>query len=314
MEGIKIMSTSFPASKDNYTRPAATDNMDTSGVEADVVIDNIYDAIEAIQTMLGVTGSVDKNSISYKLGGIAGGDKAASLTGTETLVNKTLTSPTIVSPTITSPTITGFTTDSIVESTENVGVTVESSLHKDGDITLDNTKKLYIKDSGGTARNAITINSSDVLEIGSTSNTSFIQHARSGVHARVSAAQSIPSAVNTKVQFNNVVFDINNEYDETTNYRFTAAVEGYYMLYSQIRFDTTVTASVAAILVTKNGGTNFLEGRAKTLDSFVPISVSGVIQLDAGEYIEIYAYQSTGAAINIDNNTANNYLYVVKVF
>lgn len=62
------MSTNFPTvGVDNYQRPSASDHMNDAGVEGDVVVDNIYDAIEALETKLGIDSSADTTSIDYKL-------------------------------------------------------------------------------------------------------------------------------------------------------------------------------------------------------------------------------------------------------
>ena len=61
------------------------------------VVDNVDDAlakyINNLEAKLGIDGSAVTTSHDYKLGGVTGSDKAASIAGTETLTNKTLTSP-----------------------------------------------------------------------------------------------------------------------------------------------------------------------------------------------------------------------------
>lgn len=87
------MSTSFPGGLDSYTDPTSTDRLDTvdhAGQHTD-----INDAMEAVQAKVGADSSAVTSSHDYKLSGVTGSDKAASLTGSETLTNKTLTSPTI---------------------------------------------------------------------------------------------------------------------------------------------------------------------------------------------------------------------------
>lgn len=113
------MSSNYPTGLDAFTRPSQTDTMSTSGVEGDVVIDHIFDALEAIESKIGIDSSTDTDSIDYQLSGVGTNDKAASLTGSETLSNKTMTGAvinsstitggTVASATITSPTITGAT-------------------------------------------------------------------------------------------------------------------------------------------------------------------------------------------------------------
>lgn len=65
------------------------------------------DEIIALATKVGVDSSAVTSTHDYKLSGVTGSDKAASVTGAEILSNKTLTSAAITSPTITNPTITG---------------------------------------------------------------------------------------------------------------------------------------------------------------------------------------------------------------
>ena len=52
--------------------------------------------------------------------------------------------------------------------------------------------------------------------------------------AKMSANQDISDATDTKVAFNTEVFDTDNKYDHSTNYRFTPAVAGTYFLYTQV--------------------------------------------------------------------------------
>ena len=91
------MATDFPTGIDAKARPTATDKMNAAGVEGDVVVDNLYDAVEAVEAKLGVDGSAVTTSHDYKLSGVTGTDKAVSKTGEETLTTKTLTTPVIAS-------------------------------------------------------------------------------------------------------------------------------------------------------------------------------------------------------------------------
>ena len=54
---------------------------------------DIANAVTALEAKVGADSSAVTTSHDYKLGGVTGSDKAASLTGSETLTNKTLTSP-----------------------------------------------------------------------------------------------------------------------------------------------------------------------------------------------------------------------------
>ena len=98
-------------------------------------VDDITDAkaeqLNNLEAKVGIDSSTVKKSHDYKLSGVSDTDKAASLTGTETLTNKTLTSPTttgtddgvetLENKTLISPTTTG--TDDGVETLENKTLT-----------------------------------------------------------------------------------------------------------------------------------------------------------------------------------------------
>ena len=47
------MTTAYPGAIDAFTNPTSTDDLDTAGVELDVVVSNLNDAVEAIETELG---------------------------------------------------------------------------------------------------------------------------------------------------------------------------------------------------------------------------------------------------------------------
>lgn len=83
----------FPTSLDSLTNPASTDKVSIvshAGQHA-----NANDAIEALEAKVGADASIVTTSHDYKLSGVTGTDKAASLAGSETLTNKRLTTPRI---------------------------------------------------------------------------------------------------------------------------------------------------------------------------------------------------------------------------
>ena len=61
------MATTFPASKNNLSNPTATDEL--SGHAAQHA--NANDAIEALETVVGVTNSTDSSSLTYKLNALS---------------------------------------------------------------------------------------------------------------------------------------------------------------------------------------------------------------------------------------------------
>jgi hypothetical protein len=114
--------------------------------------------------------------------------------------------------------------------------------------------------------------------------------------ATMSADQTIGTSA-TKITFNTKTgangFDTNNNYDATTNYRFTPTVAGYY----QINFSlSTVPASGAAsgqfyFYIYKNGS-SYLQQRTyyASAGNFLGCQLANVIYCNGStDYIEAYA-------------------------
>lgn len=84
------MSTNFPGTSiDSFPSHSTGDVIQAS------YDNNEQDAIVALETKVGVNGSAVSSTHDYKLSGVTGTDKAASLAGAESLTNKTLASPKI---------------------------------------------------------------------------------------------------------------------------------------------------------------------------------------------------------------------------
>ncbi len=86
------------------------------------------------------------------------------------------------------------------------------------------TDELLISDAGVLKR-------IDVSLIGGTNTPSFL--------AKRNSDQSVSNNTDTKVAFDNVVYDTASDYDNTTNYRWTVSVAGKYFVYAQIMCDST---------------------------------------------------------------------------
>ena len=133
---------------------------------------------------------------------------------------------------------------------------------------------------------------------------------------RNSASQSLSDDTVTKVQFNSVVYDTESgAYDNVTNYRFTvpSGQGGKYAVYSKIIIDSEVSSNLdgAVIDIRKNnssitgGGGNeaiFLSNPVR----LTPLSQFAAVQLNAGDYLEVFcrieATDATGGRVNTNGN------------
>jgi hypothetical protein len=114
----------------------------------------------------------------------------------------------------------------------------------------------------------------------------------------------------TKVPLSTEDFDTNNNFDSTTNYRFTPTIAGYY----QFNFSTggsgaSTTTQVAALLY-KNGAT-VKYGSTTTGSTFsVGISTGSALVYMNGstDYVELYTYISGTGTITLSGGTVQSYL------
>ena len=72
---------------------------------------------------------------------------------------------------------------------------------------------------------------------------------------RSGSAQNVSNATNTKVQYNAELFDTNNCYDNTTNFRFTPTTAGKYYIFHNVGYgrDTSNVWYAGYVYIYKNG-------------------------------------------------------------
>ena len=120
--------------------------------------------------------------------------------------------------------------------------------------------------------------------------------------------QAITNNTYTKIQFNTEVFDTNNCFDSTTNYRFTPTVAGYY----QINLNTADASGFATgyqyAVIYKNGS-NYSRTLVGTSIYGLCATVSSIIYCNGtSDYIEGYYFQSSGGGTSMDNGQTNTFM------
>lgn len=97
---------------------------------------------------------------------------------------------------------------------------------------------------------------------------------------------SITANTWTKLQFNTEQFDTNNNYDSTTNYRFTPTVAGYY----QFNFvNAQLVAGAGYLSIYKNGASG-----ANQYGASANPSGSTVLYMNGStDYVEVYTYTTS---------------------
>ena len=107
------------------------------------------------------------------------------------------------------------------------------------------------------------------------------------------AAQTLGTGA-TKVLYDTKTFDTGSNFDAATNHRFTAPVAGFYFFKAQSSCATPSTATNYQLLLYKNGSLILTGDQTNVANNAAAsISVSGLLQLSATDYIEVFAATST---------------------
>ena len=156
----------------------------------------------------------------------------------------------------------------------------------------------------GQSGDTITIPSGATVS-GSMSNTPAFE-------AFLSANQSIADNAIDKVLCNTEVFDTNNAYDNSTNYRFQPQVAGKYFVYGRTTLDDGAGAMRQAICyIYKNGSKlltaklNFDRSTTSEGEGGTPVC-NGIIDMNgSSDYIELFAEldSNDGGTANVQGNS-----------
>lgn len=131
--------------------------------------------------------------------------------------------------------------------------------------------------------------------------------------SRSAAPQTIPDATPTKIEFNAEYFDIQNEFDSTTNYRFTAKKAGRYLLTSIISLAALVDGQRLIIYLNKNGvGVGSLSTTTGAAADGGTTATT-VVEMAANDYLEVFCYQNAGVAKSTVALADTTTLAVMKV-
>ena len=110
-------------------------------------------------------------------------------------------------------------------------------------------------------------------------------------HARLSSNQNTSSGVMTKVPINDELFDTDNCYDNSTNYRFTPTTAGKYFVYLQLRHSwNSGNGSVGETHIYKNGSSKFSASINIISNWYGTQNVYGIVDMNgSSDYLEAFA-------------------------
>jgi hypothetical protein len=115
-----------------------------------------------------------------------------------------------------------------------------------------------------------------------------------------SGNQSTTTNTWTKVAINSEIFDTDNTYDATTNYRFTPTTAGKYFIFSSIYWSSIPDNVLLLQVIRKNNAEEVISlkttGRTddQTMECFFIGEANGTT-----DYFEVYAMQQSGSNKNL---------------
>ena len=121
-----------------------------------------------------------------------------------------------------------------------------------------------------------------------------------------SSSTSMGNNTFVKIAFNAENFDTNNNFDSTTNYRFTPTVAGYYYISLTVGAGTSGPNGTCLAFIYKNGTITRIQSVSGYQNGVVnPVAnCSGLIYLNGStDYVEGYGMQNTGSTQN--SNTSS---------
>ena len=125
-----------------------------------------------------------------------------------------------------------------------------------------------------------------------------------------SSDQTIPNNTWTKVAYGAETFDPQSTYD-TSNYRFTPAVAGYFSINAQLTSADVSDWNKFMLRIYKNGSAFAgMQIRHTYADS---ITISTMDLSDNNDYYEIYCYQNSGSNKDVRNIDMDNWFQAFKI-
>jgi hypothetical protein len=125
--------------------------------------------------------------------------------------------------------------------------------------------------------------------------------------ARLNANQTISTGTWTKGNFNTEIFDSNGKYD-TSNYRFTPTVAGYYRVSAHGYLQCT-DGNFGRVAIYKNGSQYAYTVNGYPFSNYQTQQIEVVMYLDADDYVEAYFKQDAGSNQTLlgENGTESNF-------
>ena len=157
-----------------------------------------------------------------------------------------------------------------------------------GTVTLGSSGDTFTIPSGVTM-----VNNGTQTGFGGANTPSFLAYKNSD-------QGSISANTATKITYTTELYDTDNTFASS---RFTPGVVGKYYVFAFIYLASTADGNNPEILFYKNGGAVSTEFQVPGATKNIPFSSSTMVELDADDYIEVYARTGTSNATAYSSGT-----------
>lgn len=130
---------------------------------------------------------------------------------------------------------------------------------------------------------------------------------------RATSNQTIATSTLTKVELNGESYDVQNEFDSTTNYRFTASDAGKYAVAGIVGTGSIPDGTRLIIHIRKNGGSIASNQVVVGGTDYAGIGVLDIANLAANDYLEMFIWQNSGSDQDVRYDSCWTFMAVSKV-
>ena len=137
--------------------------------------------------------------------------------------------------------------------------------------------------------------------------------------AYLSADQTLTNGTVTKVQFDTEIFDTDNCYDNSTNYRFTPTVAGKYYVYSSLKLQSSGNDGIVSAFNYLYKNENQVRRTQFVTSTHQPTAmqmyVDGIVDMNgSSDYFEIFGYiNQTSGSPRVDAGTKASYFGAYRI-
>ena len=159
----------------------------------------------------------------------------------------------------------------------------------------------------GSSGDTISVPSGATINLSNATQTGVGGVMTPAFYAYLGSTQSVTNGANTKVQINTEIFDSDNAFDNSSNYRFTPQTAGKYFVYGAVCGATSASNRLYQVLakIYKNGSNTALtsEEFADNVLTRKTSFISTVVDMNgSSDYVELYGF--------VDIHANNNELFI----